>query len=103
MDRLTEYDYIIQYRPGKATVMGLADGMSRMPGRYNQVAKAEDTERMAMATNVVRIALPTSLQPVRSHLPYTVLWALGKRAMILMRKKPLPRTPPALRIAGAKF
>lgn len=70
MDRLTEYDYVIQHRPGKATVMGLADGMSRMPGKYNQTPKAEDTERMAMAAKVVRTALPTVLQPVKSHLPY---------------------------------
>ena len=56
---------IIQHRPGKATVMGIADGMSRMPSKYSQVAKAEDAERMAMTANVMRIALPTGLQPAK--------------------------------------
>ena len=48
MDRLTEYDYVIKHRPCKATIMGLADGMSRIPGKYSQLAFAENAERMAM-------------------------------------------------------
>lgn len=48
MDRLTEYDYIIKHRPCKTTIMGLADQMSQMPGKYSQLAVAEDAERMAM-------------------------------------------------------
>lgn len=68
MDRLTEYDYIIKHRPCKANIMGLADGMSRMPGRYSQAAVAEDAERMAMA-----VTLPqprTALPVVKSHIKY---------------------------------
>lgn len=67
MDRLTEYDYVIQHRPSNANVMQLADGMSRMPGRYRQTAVAEDSERMAMC-----VPLATSLPalPGKSHQRY---------------------------------
>ena len=45
----TEYDHVVHHRPSKANIMGLADGMSRMPGRYPQSAVSEDLERMNMA------------------------------------------------------
>ena len=73
MDRLTEYDYVVHHRPSKAAIMGLADGMSRMPGRYSQPAVAEDSERvtMALATISAPTKPSTSVTPVQlSHMKY---------------------------------
>lgn len=82
MDRLTEYDYIIKHRPCKANIMGLADGMSRMPGRYSQHAVAEDSERMAM---VLAHPRPRTMMPVaRSHVKYRdSKWYGGVAAFLL--------------------
>ena len=70
MDRLTEYDYVIHHRPSKANVIGLADGMSRMPGRYQQSAVAKDEERLAMVASLPRVALPTLIPPTQTHMKY---------------------------------
>ena len=76
MDRLTEYDYIIHHRPSKTNIMGLADGMSRMPGRYSQTAVSEDSERMSMAVAVShqgqqsRPSHPTLPAMQQSHAKY---------------------------------
>ena len=74
MDRLTEYDYIVHHRPSKSNIMGLADGMSRMPGRYSQSAIAEDEERMTMAlagfpkrTTFPAVPAVPAVQVQRSH------------------------------------
>ena len=48
MDRLTEYNYIVHHRPYKSNIMGLADGMSRMPGRYSQNVFIKDLDRLGM-------------------------------------------------------
>ena len=52
MDRLTEYDYEVYHRPCKANIIRIADGLSRMPGRYSQYAVAIDSERMALAASL---------------------------------------------------
>ena len=59
MDRLTEYDYEIHHRPCKANIMGIADGLSRMPGHWSTNARAEDSERMAMTA---AFACPAQVQ-----------------------------------------
>ena len=65
MDRLTEYDYIVHHRPSKANIIGLADGMSRMPGKYTQSAVSEDSERMTMAS----VSFPVPTKPPLPALP----------------------------------
>ena len=68
IDRLTEYDYIIKHRPCKANIMGLADGISRMPGRYSQYTVAEDLERIAM---MLAHSRPRSILPIaKSYAKY---------------------------------
>jgi hypothetical protein len=49
MDRLTEYDYEMHYRPAKANIINIADGLLRMPDLYSQNHVAENEKRMAMA------------------------------------------------------
>lgn len=48
LDRLTEYDYEVHHRPCKSNIIRIADGLSRMPGRYSQYATAVDLERIAL-------------------------------------------------------
>lgn len=84
MDRLTEYDYVVHHRPCKANIMGLADEMSRMPGRYSQVAVAEDSERITMV-----VAFPTgkkgmTLPAMQSHQQYRESKWYGKVANYLL-------------------
>ena len=52
MDRLSEYDFKIHHRPNTASIMGIADGLSRMPGVYSQQHIVEDAERMVMCTQL---------------------------------------------------
>jgi RNase H-like domain found in reverse transcriptase/Integrase zinc binding domain len=47
-DRLNEYDFEIHHRPGRSHLIGIADGLSRMPTRYNSVPVAEDASRLAL-------------------------------------------------------
>lgn len=65
MDRLTEYDYEVHHRPAKANIMGIADGLSRMPDLYSQNHVAEDEERMAMAVTLKPV-LTTPLRESQS-------------------------------------
>ena len=51
MDRLTKYDYKVHHRPCTANIMRIADGMSRIPGRYSQNAVVVGLERMVSATS----------------------------------------------------
>ena len=44
-DRLGEYDFKVYYRPRKSTIMGVPDGLSRMPTLYRIKAYAKDAER----------------------------------------------------------
>ena len=82
MDRLTEYDYIIEHRPCKANTMGLADGMSRMQGRYSQIAIAGDIERMAMVLTHPR---PKTVLPVaKKHGKYRECRWYGKVVNFLL-------------------
>lgn len=65
MDRLTEYDYIIHHRPSKSNIMGIADGMSRMPGRYNDHnILTEDLERLGIAAATTPGSTSSSTGPV---------------------------------------
>lgn len=65
MDRLTEYDYEVHHRPCKATIMRIADGMSRLPAKYSQHAMAIDLERMVLTATPSHIRYPTlSIQSV---------------------------------------
>ncbi|KAI9882262.1 MAG: hypothetical protein M1823_005993 [Watsoniomyces obsoletus] len=52
-DRLGEYDFIVRHRPARDPVIGIADGLSRLPTRLMSVPKAEDAEGMAMAIGEV--------------------------------------------------
>ena len=84
MDRLTEYDYIVNHRPCKASIMGLADGMSRIPGRYSQIAVAEDSERMAIVATFPTSKKRVALSAVKSHQRYRESKWYGKVANYLL-------------------
>ena len=49
MDRLGEYDLKLFHRPSRDQHIGIADGLSRMPTRYQSNSRKEDRERPAMA------------------------------------------------------
>ena len=52
LDRLGEYDIKLCYRPSTDQHIAIADGLSRMPTRLTSIPVAEDTERMAMKTEI---------------------------------------------------
>lgn len=49
IDRLGEFDYVVHHRPNSTFFIGLADGLSRMPDKYSQTYRPQQSERMAMA------------------------------------------------------
>lgn len=75
MDRLTEYNYKVHHWPCKANIMRIADGMSRLPTKYNQHATAVDLEKMVLTVTFFQFRLSisssqSSATPELSHQAY---------------------------------
>ena len=60
LDRLTKYDLEIHHRPSTTNVIGIADGLSRLPGSLLSTPTAFDNERMALTATVLPNADPAS-------------------------------------------
>lgn len=85
MDRLTEYDYEVHYRPCKANIMRIADGMSRLPAKYSQHVTPVNLEKMVLTVTLIQSRFPilSSLSsdrptPERSHRAYRLSDWYGK-------------------------